>query len=82
VSEDRFEISADLALPGTCSLDFSSLLIDSNMSLDALGEDFYDEQMSAESRDREVTPDFLPSASPVSRAVSRGKFHCLLPKTV
>ena len=75
MNEDRFEISADLVLPGTCSLDFSPLFIDSNVSLDSLGEDFYNEPMSAESRDREVTPDFSPSVSPTSRVVSHGKFY-------
>jgi hypothetical protein len=45
------------------------------MLLDSLGEDFYDEQMPAESREREGTPDPSPSTSPISRAVSRGKFY-------
>jgi len=49
--------------------------IDFNTLLEPIGGDFDDDQMSAESRDREATPDFSPSDSPISRAVSRGKFH-------
>ncbi|KAJ7189352.1 hypothetical protein GGX14DRAFT_408901 [Mycena pura] len=44
---------------------------DSNALLETIGEDLDDEQMSAESRDREISPDFSPSVSPISRAASR-----------
>ncbi|KAJ7204073.1 hypothetical protein GGX14DRAFT_398386 [Mycena pura] len=73
-----FEAGPDLDSPVTADVRMSPASVspasdasDSNSLLEPIGGDFDDEQMSAESRDREVTPDFSPSASPISRAISR-----------
>ncbi|KAJ7197351.1 hypothetical protein GGX14DRAFT_402586 [Mycena pura] len=72
-----FEAGPDLDSPVTADVRMSPASVspasdasDSNSLLEPIGGDFDDEQMSAESRDREVTPDLSPSASPISRAVS------------
>ncbi|KAJ7189897.1 hypothetical protein GGX14DRAFT_580327 [Mycena pura] len=67
-----FEVAPNPDLPATADEPMPSA--SDSLASDTpepIGEDLNDEQMPAESRDREVTPDFSPSASPILRAVSR-----------
>ena len=75
-------VSSASDVPGAYIPFFCPLFIDSNALLGPMGEGSNDEQMSTESRDREISPDFSPSVSPISRAASRGKFYHFFRTTV
>ncbi|KAJ7209118.1 hypothetical protein GGX14DRAFT_566299 [Mycena pura] len=64
-----FEVASNPDLPATT--DEPTPSASDLPASDAFSGDVDDGPASAESRDREVTPDFSPSASPISRAVSR-----------